>query len=353
MGNTAKKELSWINTLKAGCILLVVLYHTVLPGFSDTVIHLTAGFLPAKLWVVFNNTLSPLRMPAFFFVSGLLATNGIMNRPWNIVLTSRVTNLFYLYFLWGIIQWLMINRVSGPLMGGYLSHNINAAWADSFGESIKLMILAMSSSWYLYALGLFFLFTKLLRHHALKLVMAAVLMNYAALTGLLPGWGAESLFQYFIFFLLGTFHSATIMQWSEWRQRNLVVWSVLIALSLLHIVLGMSKSLWLCILAIIISIRICCWLNERINMNAINWIGRNTLQIYVIHRIFIEFFALTAILFADRYHLFSSHFFSWVWAIFFPVVMVALSSACSLLSFGVLNRGIGRLLFIYPRLLRP
>ena len=70
-----------MNTLKGGCILLVVLYHVVLPGFEGTLKYLTAGSLPAHIWVAFNTVLSPLRMPAFFFVSGMLAARAINENP--------------------------------------------------------------------------------------------------------------------------------------------------------------------------------------------------------------------------------------------------------------------------------
>lgn len=35
MTKSEKKDIAWINTLKGICILLVVLYHTVLPGFES------------------------------------------------------------------------------------------------------------------------------------------------------------------------------------------------------------------------------------------------------------------------------------------------------------------------------
>lgn len=70
MPTTQKKDIAWVNTLKGGCILLVVLYHVVLPGYANMVPHLTAGELPARLWLIINNTLSPLRMPAFSLSPG-------------------------------------------------------------------------------------------------------------------------------------------------------------------------------------------------------------------------------------------------------------------------------------------
>lgn len=352
MTTTDRKEIAWVNSLKGACILLVVLYHVVLPGYAEMTTHLTAGAFPAKLWVAFNDYLSPLRMPAFFFVSGLLAANAIVNRPWKQVFTSRVTNLFYLYFLWGLIQWLMINGVSGEIMGDHLSDNVNAAWAATPWEFIKLMFLAMSSSWYLYALGLFFVFAKLFRQQQKLMMLVAVALNYAAISKIIPGWGPESLSQYFIFFLFGAFYSSTMMRWSEWHRSNVLPWAALGVLAGVHTIIGLPHSLFLCIIAILFCIAACRSLNNAFSMRWLNWIGKNTLQIYVLHRIFIEFFGMSAILFAVNHNLFASKAFSLLWAVGFPIAMVAVCAGCSVAVWTLLNRGVGKNLFIYPKLLR-
>ncbi|WP_414146979.1 acyltransferase family protein [Erwinia sp. BNK-24-b] len=352
MNSTHKPDIAWINSLKGICILLVVLYHIILPGYAEMTGHLIAGWLPAKLWLAFNQYLSPLRMPAFFFVSGLLATNGIINRSWKQVFTSRVVNLFYLYFLWGIIQWLMIRGVSSEIMGEQLSKNTNAAWADTPLESVKLMLLAMSSSWYLYALGLFFIFAKLLREQKFAMMTIAVGLNYAAVMKLFPGWGPQSVAQYLVFFLLGTFYSSLVLRWSEWHRDNLVPWAALAVLSLIHATLGIAHSLFLCVMAILLSVAACRTLNRYFSLRWLNWLGRNTLQIYVLHRIFIEFFGMSSILFAEHHHLFASKAFSMLWAVGYPVAMMALCAGCSVGVWSLLNRGIGKNLFIFPSLLR-
>lgn len=352
MHTTQKKEIAWINSLKGACIVLVVLYHVVLPGYAELIPQLTAGFIPAKLWLAFNQYLSPLRMPAFFFVSGLLAANGILNREWKQVFTSRVTNLFYLYFLWGVIQWLMIDGVSGEIIGEQLSGNLNAAWAASPLEFIKLMLLAMSSSWYLYALALFFLFAKLFNQQKGLLLAVAVVLNYAAVVKAIPGWGPESLSQYFLFFLFGAFYSDLMIRLSEWHRQNLLPWAALVLLAAGHVVIGMPKSLFMCVIAILICINLCRLLNRFFNMGWLNWLGKNTLQIYVLHRIFIEFFGMSAILFAQQHNLFASKAFSLLWATCFPLMMVAVCAGCSVAVWTLLNRGVGKNLFIYPRLLR-
>ncbi|MCU5773308.1 acyltransferase family protein [Erwiniaceae bacterium BAC15a-03b] len=352
MNNNKTEEILWVNTLKGACILLVVLYHVVLPGYQGTVQYLTAGIIPARLWIEFNTVLSPLRMPAFFFVSGLLAANAIINKPWKEVFTSRVTNLFYLYILWGVIQWLSIYSISTGITGQRISQNLNSSYSQSPLEFIKLMLLAMSSSWYLYALGLFFLLAKLFHQQRLPLMAGALLLNYAAVDNIIPGWGPESLSQYFIYFLLGAFYSSAMIRLSEWHRSNILPWLLLLALAAVHIWLGLDKSIFLCVLAIVCCIAITRKLNQHFNLSLLNWMGKNTLQIYVLHRIFIEYFGMTAILFALQHQLFSHHLFSLVWAIGFPVAMVALCSACSMAVWTLLNRGMGKSLFIYPKLLR-
>ncbi len=86
----SRKEILWINTLKGGCILLVVLHHAIITTFAPSLHHLTAGLLPAQGWVAFNTWLSPLRMPAFFFVSGLLAANAVVKKSWQEVFTKKI-----------------------------------------------------------------------------------------------------------------------------------------------------------------------------------------------------------------------------------------------------------------------
>ncbi|PKH24707.1 acyltransferase [Enterobacterales bacterium CwR94] len=346
------EEILWINTLKGACILLVVLYHVVLPGYAESLKQLTGGFIPAALWVNFNIYLSPLRMPAFFFVSGLLAAKAITERSWQTVFTGRITNLFYLYFLWGLIQWFSIYGIVAEINGEPYSHNTNSMYAHSPIEFLILMFKAMSTSWYLYGLALFFLCTKLFHRQKLPLMVVAVLLNYAAQLGFISGWGPESLSQYFLFFVIGAFYSREMIQLSEWRAENLPLWCGLALLAVLHMLVGLNKSIMLCLLAIAGSIALCRFLNQWFSLRFLNWVGKNTLQIYVLHRIFIELFGMAAILFAERHGLFDNPGFSAMWAAFFPIVMVLLCSACSVGVWTVLNRGPGRSLFMYPRLLR-
>lgn len=348
---TARKEVLWINTLKGGCILMVVLHHSIITTFAPSLHHLTAGLLPAHWWVAFNTYLSPLRMPAFFFVSGLLAASSITKKSWKEVFTKKFSNIVYLYLLWGVIQWLSIHYISTHL-GERLSSTKNAAYADTPFEFVKLLMTSMTSLWYLYALAGFFLFTKLFHKQKMALMALGIVATYAAQFSLIPGWGPASVAQNYLYFLLGVFFSQALIELSELKRQHWLMLGGIALIGLLHHVGGIYKNPFYSLLTIVFGIVLCRLLNEHFNMAWLNWIGRNTLQIYVLHRIFIELLGLSAIVLAVHYGWFDHTVFSWAWALLMPIIGVALCTSISLLVWTLLNRGPGRMLFLYPRLLR-
>lgn len=351
MHTSRQQEILWINTLKGGCILLVVLHHTIITTFAPSLHYLSAGLLPGEIWVAFDKYLSPLRMPAFFFVSGLLASSSVIKKSWREVFTKKFSNILYLYLLWGVIQWLSIHYIATHL-GERLSMTKNAAYADSPLEFVKLLLLSMTSLWYLYALAGFFLVTKLFHRQKMALVILAILASYAAQLSLIPGWGPASVAQNYLYFLLGVFFSQSLIAVSRLEPRHLLLLAGIAALGVAHHLAGSYKNPFYSLLTIVSGIVLCRFLNERFNMGWLNWIGRNTLQIYVLHRIFIELLGLSALALALRYGWFGNAVFSWSWALLMPLCGVAICVTVSLLAWSLLNRGPGRLLFIYPRLLR-
>ena len=349
--SNARNEVLWINTLKGACILLVVLHHSIITTFAPSLHHLTAGIVPAHWWVTFNTYLSPLRMPAFFFVSGLLAASSIVKKSWKEVFTKKFSNIVYLYLLWGVIQWLSIHYISTHL-GERLSSTKNAAYADTPFEFLKLLLTSMTSLWYLYALAGFFLFTKLFHRQKMALMALAIVATYAAQFSLIPGWGPASVAQNYLYFLLGVFFSQSLIEISQLKRQHWLLLAGIAVIGVVHHVGGIYKNPFYSLLTIVFGIVACRFLNERLNMAWLNWIGRNTLQIYVLHRIFIELLGLSAIAVALHYGWFGNAVFSWAWALLMPITGVALCVTVSLLVWSLLNRGPGRILFLYPRLLR-
>ncbi|MDO6408890.1 acyltransferase family protein [Pantoea phytobeneficialis] len=349
---SARQEILWINTLKGGCILLVVLHHAIITTFAPSLQYLTAGIIPAEGWVTFNKYLSPLRMPAFFFVSGLLAASAISKKSWQEVFTKKFSNILYLYLLWGVIQWLCIHYISTHMMGDRLSTAKNAAYADSPLQFIKLLLLSMTSLWYLYALAGFFLFTKLFHRQKVALVLLAIVANYAAQLSLIPGWGPASVAQNYLYFLLGVFFSERLIVISHLERQHWLLLAGIALIGVAHHVGGSYKNPFYSLLTIVFGIVLCRFLNQRCNMAWLNWIGRNTLQIYVLHRIFIELLGLSALTLALHYGWFGNTTFSWAWALLMPLAGVAVCTSLSLVVWTLLNHGPGRMLFLYPRLLR-
>ena len=118
----------------------------------------------------------------------------------------------------------------------------------------------MSTSWYLYGLAIYFLCAKIFRQYKMALIIAAVILNYLAVEKIIPYWGPQSVAQYFLFFLLGTFCSTAMLRLSEWRRENIIPWAILAALAGIHVIFGLDKSLFMCIIAVLFSVAACRWL---------------------------------------------------------------------------------------------
>ncbi|AGB83198.1 putative membrane protein [Serratia sp. FGI94] len=345
-----KNEITWINTLKGICIILVVLHHSIITTLPSALEHLTAGHLSASLWIKFNFFISPLRMPAFFFVSGLLAANAI-NKNWPKVFTKRFGNLIYLYLVWAIIQWFFISLIIAPLIGIKVSSAENSAYADNVIDFAKLIITGKTSLWYLYALAGYFILAKLLRKVKYPLIVISAIVSYAASLGIFPGWGLTSICQNGVYFVAGAFFSAELIRVCEMKKSNMLLWGILLIAGIINIKMGVMKNIFTCLLAIIALIIICRELNKKINLSWINWLGKNTLQIYVIHRIFIEAISGLVLTAGVSYGLFESIQYSLLCTLFYPIISVALCIIGSLFIWHWINRGIGRIFFTHPSLL--
>jgi uncharacterized membrane protein YcfT len=143
---TAAARLDWVDAAKGLSILLVVLHHAV--WFLQR-----SGQAPAAV-VMANEALASLRMPLFFLASGLLAA-GPLAAPWRVVLHKRVAFFLYLYAIWTIIRFTFFATVVPPEVDPDES-------ADPLGFALALL-LPGPSMWFLYALAVFAVVTKLAR----------------------------------------------------------------------------------------------------------------------------------------------------------------------------------------------
>lgn len=187
----ARPRLAWADAAKGLCILLVVLHHA-------TVKHLPA-VAPAELagvvdgWAALTAALKPVRMPLFFLLSGLFAA-GAVRRPWSQVLTARVLNPYWVYAVWlGLLA--LVFSVERTLV-------MNRT--QDLAELAADLVFASTGVWFLYALAVYFVLTKLLLPVDLRRV-AAVSALLAVSVSALPMADAnrEAVLVHFVYFLLG------------------------------------------------------------------------------------------------------------------------------------------------------
>lgn len=191
-------KLPWVDFAKGLCMVLVVLFHSAL--FMETQVN---GDMVGFWWPV-SEALSPIRMPLFFFISGLLSVSALGKSLGQS--RQRTLGLYYVYLIW---TFLFLMRLWLPL-------SRNGAAAPSAGDLV-LSLLLPTSFWYLYALPVFFLASWLLtrvlgRFSAYALIPLALLsavspllepLTQPVITAPLDALKIPSLAAHFVWFYLG------------------------------------------------------------------------------------------------------------------------------------------------------
>ncbi len=199
-----KRRIEWIDLVKACSVLLVVFMH------ATNLMVDVAGPSPAGHFLqTLNAVIEPLRMPAFFLVSGMLAASAL-HRPWRAT-TSRTIGMLYLYVVWMVL---------------FLS--LQALFGSTVNQPVQSVLFARSGYWYLYAMAVFFVIARLLRNQpAWVIVAVAVVPNLLRpqvdqiVAGVVPGALYTSMAMNLSFFLLGAYFPGVVAGWAErtsWRH---------------------------------------------------------------------------------------------------------------------------------------
>lgn len=161
---TPASRVAWLDLARAVSIVLVVVYHVSVGANIDL---LGGPNRPAaRWWSDVNMALVPLRMPLFFAVSGVLAA-AALHRPWSRVLRPRILDLLWPYLLWSMIFAVTgFPRYSPGDPGGFLL------------EELSGLVMIASPYWFIAALPIFFVLTRLGRSRP-RLLAAAALVAYA------------------------------------------------------------------------------------------------------------------------------------------------------------------------------
>ena len=138
------EQLVWLDMAKGFGIVSVVAYHT-LKGLLNS-----SPDLP--LWVEISaNYLSLWLMPMFFIVSGILSKNTILNAS-TYKIRKKIINWIYLYLIWSFIIYsvrLTFNNITNTHM--------------EMSEILYILCDPVPTIWFIYALLLSFIFTRLIK----------------------------------------------------------------------------------------------------------------------------------------------------------------------------------------------
>lgn len=347
-----KTKQLWINQIKGLCICLVVIYHSVITFYPHILGQLQGNSVYlAKLWIYGNAYLAPFRMPVFFFISGYLVTRYIDQVDWRGCVNKRVWNIVWVLVLWGVLQWLLISHINQWLPAG-VEHNprANAAYADTVGQFALSMITASTSLWYLYALVLYFIGSKLLQRSRTLvfplLIVASVGINFLPT----PFWGMNSVIRNMPYYAMGAwFGSQLVTFMKDWRfmQRPLLFIAALGVAAILYL---RNVNLPLSVLSILIILKLFFVLEQRWGSrphSLLNTIGSNTIAIYTTHRILIEALSLLNIRMFNQHAL--SQSMQTLLLAGYPLISLGICTLFGLLMRKLSHTLTGDLLFTPPR----
>lgn len=192
MTATTGQRQPWADVAKGACIALVVLWHVTRKDYLQLPWHV--GVPVTGAWGTFSEVLLPVRMPLFFFISGIFAVRQL-ERPWRAVLTGRVASLLYVFVLWTLLQTLVLRAASG----------FDTAVAHSPSELLEQLTITPGNLWYLGALGAYVAVARATRAAPHWALAGAMLLSIVAAAGLMPTPGNRyGLLTNLVWFLLGT-----------------------------------------------------------------------------------------------------------------------------------------------------
>lgn len=274
---SSSRRLTWIDTVKGIAILLVVIQHA---AFMAEMKDWSGEELTTAAYA-----LRTVRMPLFFVMSGFFFLRRV-DRPWNWQLRNRTGPFLWLFALWTLVWVLAFYVIPWVRQPGY-----------DLQDAARVLIDPAVGPWYIFALALYYVVAKLISPLPvwLQLVIGCAISLPVA-TGLIPlnSWAWENIITYFITFLIGALgnrllnwiaEKATVLRLvvigGLWAAGSGIVFLFLsdvatggrmpvthIPITLAGIAMGITAGSLVA--------RHMPWLH-------LDWIGRNTLPIYLMH----------------------------------------------------------------------
>ena len=176
-GQPEKQRSLWADAIKGFCIVLVVVWHVIWMHLMADGVDRGVQLPVVDAWYALGNALMPMRMPMFFALSGVFASAAV-TRPWRTVARSRIAKFSYLYVLWLLIH----NAVLWVLPVRFEDR------APSVLALLEQLTITPTTTWYLYALVVYFVIAKLLHRAPAPLVVAVLVVTFGLSAASSAGW---------------------------------------------------------------------------------------------------------------------------------------------------------------------
>lgn len=260
----AAGRLDHVDAAKGVSILLVVYWHAV------------------DNRLLINEALWMLRMPLFFFVSGLFAVRTL-SEPWEKFLPNKVGNILYLYIIWTILMFSLTNFVAQYLDGRPI------AWH----RPLNMFTDPPRTLWFMYALAIAYFLAKPLRLLPKLPVLIGLLALYS--WSISSGdWRVvpfpEKIMRLFPFFYLALYISKPFLEfidkYSKWGYAALPLFVAAALLVFETTAAQVGPLTFLISMLGVVGVLMLAreWQGHPLTA-AMVFIGKRSLFVYVIHRI--------------------------------------------------------------------
>lgn len=182
-------RVKWVDVARGGSIIFVIILHCTM------FLKAHSGF-DLRYFDQLNIALSPIRMPLFFAISGVLASRAL-TRKWLEIIAGRVWPLIYFFGLWSVIRWAYFRYVQ--------ENAVTPIEGNSFIELAWMWIQPNSGLWFLWCLAIYLVIAKAalrFKVPALSLSLIAALLTWNGYIS--PGnYVHHNAIVYLPFFLIG------------------------------------------------------------------------------------------------------------------------------------------------------
>ncbi|WP_432490953.1 acyltransferase family protein [Kineococcus gypseus] len=266
-----------MDTARGAALLLVLAYHAVF--FSESI------GLGSGPWKQLVYTLSVVRMPLFFFLSGTLAVRAI-DREWRTLLTGRIGANLWLYVVWATLWYAVFSLVPYERAGA----------PDGWWRWVtSTFLLPQNAAWYLLGLAAF---TALAR--AVRGVRTGVVLTVAAGVSAVAGTGVvhqhsfvwSNLLSLFVFFAAGSRWAVRTPRLTARVSRPGLAVPLATAVVLVAFVAKEAGAypfpgvqLLLGAGGVLAGLAVCGWIAASAPGRALAALGSRTLGVYLLHEI--------------------------------------------------------------------